>query len=289
MQTLTTADGRTLGYVEMGDPTGLPVIYQHGWQYPRLWHPDTGIAQRAGVRLVGLDRAGYGESTLQPNRTMADSASDVAALADHLALDRFAMLGWSLGGLHALAAAAAMPERVSHVVTCGSLGIISEKGALRQMHWISATPRRLRHVPFLQRAWLKVQAGQVTKDVSAFVDGSMRIFSSPDQAVMRDPGFRPAIEQSQVVAWADGVEGVRADYNTAAPLTFQMPQVRQHVDVFHGADDTIVNSAMGRRLDQLLPDSEFHLIPDAGHFAVLTHWDELMESLIAHAGKASHA
>ena len=68
-----------------------------------------------------------------------------------------------------------------------------------------------------------------------------------------------------------------------------MPQVRQHVDVFHGADDTIVNSAMGRRLDQLLPDSEFHLIPDAGHFAVLTHWDELMESLIAHAGKASHA
>ena len=36
MQTLTPADGRSLGYVEKGDPSGLPVIYQHEWQYPRL-------------------------------------------------------------------------------------------------------------------------------------------------------------------------------------------------------------------------------------------------------------
>lgn len=113
MQTFTLPDGRQLAYREMGDPTGLPVVYQHGWGYPRLWHPDTGIAQRAGVRLIGVDRAGYGQSTLQPDRTVADSAADVAALADHLGLDRFAMLGWSLGGLHALAAAAAMPQRVA--------------------------------------------------------------------------------------------------------------------------------------------------------------------------------
>ena len=196
MQTLTLADGRSPGYVEMGDPSGLPVIYQHGWQYPRLWHPDTGIVEQAEVRLVGLDRAGYRASTLDPNRTVDDSAADVAELADHLGLDSFAMLGWSLGGMHALGAAAAMPQRVSHVVTCGSLGVLSEKGALRQLHWISATPRRLRRLPFLQRAWLRLQSGQATKDVSAFVDGAVRFFPAPDQAVMADPVFRPVIEES---------------------------------------------------------------------------------------------
>jgi pimeloyl-ACP methyl ester carboxylesterase len=283
MQTFTLPDGRRLAYLEMGDPTGLPVIYQHGWQYPRLWHPDTGIAQRAGARLIGLDRAGYGQSTLQPHWTVSDSAADVAALADYLGLDRFAMLGWSLGGLHALAAAAAMPQRVTHVVTCGSLGILSEKGALRRLHWISATPRRLRHVPFLQRAWLKLQSGQATKDVSAFVDGAIRYFPPPDQAVMRDPLFRPVIEESQTVAWADGIDGVLADYNTATPLTFHMGDVRQHVQLFHGTDDTIVDPAMARRLDQLLPDSQLHLIPGAGHFAVLSHWDQLITTVVTSA------
>jgi pimeloyl-ACP methyl ester carboxylesterase len=286
MQTFTLPDGRHLAYREMGDPTGLPVIYQHGWEYPRLWHPDTAIAQRAGVRLVGLDRAGYGQSTLQPHRTVSDSAADVAALADHLGLDRFAMLGWSLGGLHALAAAAAMPQRVTHVVTCGSLGILGEKGALRQLHWISATPRRLRHVPFLQRSWLRLQAGQATKDVSAFVDGAIRYFPPPDQAVMRDPLFRPVIEESQTVAWADGIDGVLADYNTATPLTFHMRDVGQHVELFHGTDDTIVDPAMAHRLDQLLPDSQLHLIPDAGHFAVLTHWAELITAVVTNAREA---
>ena len=231
------------------------------------------------MRLVGLDRAGYGAPTLDPNRTVDDSAADVAELADHLGLDSFAMLGWSRGGIHARGAAAAMPQRVSHVVTCGSLGVLSEKGALRQLHWISATPRRLRRRPFLQRAWLRLQSGQASRDVSAFVDGAVRFFPAPDQAVVTDPAFRPVIEESQAVAWADGIDGVLADYAMATPLTFQMGDGRQHVDLFHGAADTIVDPAMAHRLDELIPDSTLHLIPDAGHFAVLTHWDNLMECL----------
>jgi pimeloyl-ACP methyl ester carboxylesterase len=286
MQTITVPDGRRLGYTEMGDPDGTGVIYQHGWQYPRLWHPDSEIAREAGVRLVCLDRAGYGESTLQPGRTMTDSAGDVTALADHLGIDRFAVLGWSLGGLHALAAAAAMPQRVTHVVVVGSLGLIDEPGALRQLSWISAMPRRLRYVPVLQRAWLKLLGGQATKDVSAFVDDAIRYFSPPDQAVMRDPVFRPVIEESQAVAWAHGVDGILADYTTAAPLAFTMSEVTQHVDLVHGADDTIVDVAMARRLDELLPDSRLKVIPDAGHFAVLTHWEQLIGLFAATASES---
>lgn len=286
MQTITVADGRRLGYAEMGDPTGLPVIYQHGWQYPRIWHPDHDIARRAGVRLVALDRAGYGESTPQPGRTITDSADDVAALADNLGIDRFAVLGWSLGGLHALAAAAAMPQRVTNVVVVGSLGLIDEPGALRQLSWLTAMPRRLRHAPPLQRAWLRFQGGQAAKDPAAFVDGAIRFFAPPDQAAMRDPVFRPVIEESQSVAWADGVDGILTDYTTAAPLTFQVSHVQQHVDLVHGADDTIVQPVMARRLYELLPDARLQLIPEAGHFVVLTHWGQLMERVVTQSALA---
>jgi pimeloyl-ACP methyl ester carboxylesterase len=55
---------------------------------------------------AGHDRPGYGGSTPQPDRTVADAAADVAALADQLQVGRFAVWGASGGGPHALACAA---------------------------------------------------------------------------------------------------------------------------------------------------------------------------------------
>lgn len=100
---------------------------------------------------------------------------------------------------------------------------------------------------------------------------------------MRDPAFRPGIEESQAVAWANGVDAILADYDTAAPLTFQMSQVHQHVDLVHGAADTIVSPAMAYRLHALLPDSRLRMIPEAGHFAVLTRWGQLIETIVTQA------
>ena len=62
--TITLADGRTLAYCEWGNPTGSPVLLVHGAPGSRLLCPDEDATAGAGVRLLTVDRPGYGARTL---------------------------------------------------------------------------------------------------------------------------------------------------------------------------------------------------------------------------------
>ena len=91
-ETMTTSDGRTLAFCEWGDPAGTPVFSLHGTPGSRLGrHHDENVYRDAGVRAITYDRPGYGASTRHPGRRVADAPSDVAAIADALGLDRFAV------------------------------------------------------------------------------------------------------------------------------------------------------------------------------------------------------
>jgi pimeloyl-ACP methyl ester carboxylesterase len=106
-------DGRVIAVAEWGDPSGLPLIDHHGTPASRLLHwKDGSIYARHGLRRISFDRAGYGESSRLPGRTVADVVPDVEAIADALGIDRFVVHGASGGGPHALATAALLPERV---------------------------------------------------------------------------------------------------------------------------------------------------------------------------------
>ncbi|HEX5295436.1 MAG TPA: alpha/beta hydrolase, partial [Streptosporangiaceae bacterium] len=113
-QVALAPDGRELTFAEWGDPGGTPVFALHGTPGCRLnRHPDEGLIRSAGVRLISYDRPGYGGSDRRRGRTVADAAGDVAAIADHLGIGRFAVYGISGGGPHALAVAALLGNRVS--------------------------------------------------------------------------------------------------------------------------------------------------------------------------------
>jgi pimeloyl-ACP methyl ester carboxylesterase len=110
---LTTPDGRTLAVAEWGDPSGLGLFALHGTPGGRIscWE-DPAIYARHGLRRFTLDRPGYGESTRQPGRSVADIVADITFIADTLGVSSFAVTGGSGGGPHALACAALMPDRV---------------------------------------------------------------------------------------------------------------------------------------------------------------------------------
>jgi pimeloyl-ACP methyl ester carboxylesterase len=76
-----------------------------------------GEYERCGVRVITYDRPGYGRSTRLKGRSVADAAGDVVAIADHLGLDQFGVIGVSGGGPHTLAVAAKAPERVTRCAT----------------------------------------------------------------------------------------------------------------------------------------------------------------------------
>jgi pimeloyl-ACP methyl ester carboxylesterase len=124
--TVTLSDGRTLEYVDLGDPTGTPVLFLPGT--PATAGQALVVADAArghGIRLIGLSRPGYGASTMSPPG-LAPTAADTLALAHQLGLDRFAVMGSSGGGPFALAVAAAAPDRVTSVAVLAGPGCYAD-------------------------------------------------------------------------------------------------------------------------------------------------------------------
>ncbi|MGI9005275.1 MAG: alpha/beta fold hydrolase [Streptosporangiaceae bacterium] len=112
----TLPDGRRLRWHEFGDPDGSPVIYTAGTPVSGLYggcYDET--ARVAGLRWISPDKPGYGGSDYQRNRSLASWGEDLAALAGHLGLARFALAGESGGGPFTLAAVHQLAGRVSVV------------------------------------------------------------------------------------------------------------------------------------------------------------------------------
>ncbi|QXH45266.1 alpha/beta hydrolase [Pseudomonas xanthosomatis] len=123
-----------LGHIELaahlfGPADGLPVIALHGWldnanSFARL------APQLKGLRIVALDLAGHGYSEHRPpgaGYALADYAHDVLRVAEQLGLQRFGLLGHSLGAIISVQLAGALPDRVSHLALID--GVIPPTGA----------------------------------------------------------------------------------------------------------------------------------------------------------------
>jgi len=108
-----TKDGRTLAVEDAGDRAGRPVLVHVGTPNSRhLYGLTVADAAARGLRLISYDRPGYGESTPQPGRTMADCAADVRAICAALGIEKLVTWGLSGGGPHVLACAALLPDLV---------------------------------------------------------------------------------------------------------------------------------------------------------------------------------
>jgi pimeloyl-ACP methyl ester carboxylesterase len=114
LRILVLPDGRRIACAEYGDPSGLPVLALHGTPGSRLMFA---LADRAardrGIRLIAPERPGYGLSDYRHAESLTQGAEDLSAVADTYELGRFAVIGVSGGGPYAVAAAAAMPDRIS--------------------------------------------------------------------------------------------------------------------------------------------------------------------------------
>src|SRR4051794_12383227 len=115
--------GRTVRVREGGAPDGPVAVMHHGTPgVGLLFRQEAEHAARLGLRLAAYDRPGYGGSTAQPGRNVADAAADVAAIVDALGVERFTTYGVSGGGPHALACAAGLPSRCVAAASVAGVG-----------------------------------------------------------------------------------------------------------------------------------------------------------------------
>lgn len=98
-QVLTLPDGRKLEYRISGSSDGFPLVYIHGTPGSLYVGSDLeATCEKKGIKLITLNRAGYGGSSRKRGRTIVDFVADIEALLQHLGIKECAVAGRSGGG-----------------------------------------------------------------------------------------------------------------------------------------------------------------------------------------------
>lgn len=282
---LRLRDGRVMGFCEAGDlQHGVPVIFLHGNPGSRhMRHPDDGLTARLGVRLIVPDRPGYGLSDFQPRRRLVDYPKDLAQLADHLGLDRFALFGVSAGGPYVAACAFALPDRLR------SVAIVSGPAPFdRPAREALADVNRDYRTAYRMAAWptwalwpmVALHDQAVRRDPQRAFDAVLAQASTDDQAVLSDARVAAQIQGYRREASRQGVRGlVREAQILVAPWGFRLQDIRPEVHLWYWDGDRIVPPQMGRYLQARIPRTVPHFFPGGGHFSLFSHWSQILTAL----------
>ena len=280
------SDGRALGYSEWGSRDGFPVLGFMGTSLSWLAHVGNRAPSAAGVRLILVDRPGYGLSDFQPERTLLDWPRDVAQLADGLGIDRFSVFGMSGGGPHAAACGYALPDRVTKLGLVSSPAPVWDRPELR----FSAPPHRRPMIELAERDPEPV-ARQLLEDCRAELErmavdsrnGGKGGGPPADQAVMTDPEVLARFEAAKLETVARGPEGYARDLFLlyVAPWGFGPEAVAVPTEIWQGDADEAVSPRIAEFFDETIPHSRLHMIPGGGHLLLWSHTEEILRSLAA--------
>jgi pimeloyl-ACP methyl ester carboxylesterase len=290
---LQLASGGSAGLVEFGVPDGHPALYLHGTPSSAVeafWLRDA--CTRHGIRLLSIDRPGYGESSVvEPGLDVAGRW--ICGVADGLGLDRFGVIAFSGGAGSALGAAAAGGARVTTVQLGGGMGSIA--GLTRQ-----ELPTRLRlQLTAVAKSDLlfRVLFGRMSRARQKQMTPSLRIPTLAALEMLAGSSAGPQLAAAEAfargtspddlrdfcaayIAAASHLHGVRADLlGISRPWPFDLGTVTAPVELWHGTADQAAPIATARKLAGALPTASLHELRDEGHFVLLTHADEICASV----------
>jgi pimeloyl-ACP methyl ester carboxylesterase len=273
---VATPDGRHLRVEEAGDPAGKPVLMHHGMPGDgRLYAPWVADAKERGIRLIGYDRPGYGGSTAQPGRSVADCASDVRAIASALGIDRLAVWGISGGGPHALACAALLPDLA---VAVGSLASAAPYEAPGLDYFDGMGQENVDDIKltFEDEAASRAKAVTDREHLLALTAEQMAqafptLVSAVDAAAYTSELGQYLFESTRD-GLAPGVEGWWDDgMATLTPWGFAFDSIRVPVQLWHGRHDRFVPFQHGEWLASRIPGVDARLSDEDGHLTLLQH------------------
>jgi len=277
-------DDRELAWIELGDPRGPPVFVFHGTPGSRLqvsFDQEPIIA--AGVRFIAVDRPGYGHSTFLRGRRLADWASDVTCLADHLNIHRFSVVGISGGGPHAAVCARFLADRVLGVGIVSGVGPLAEPGAEEEMmgfnRAVTRLARKSHYFVFpplalgasIFRRWPEMALRAAARQLPA---SDIEILSRPYVKAAFINDYRRASSTSALAAAQDLALFAR-DWG------FRLEEISAPVSIWHGDDDRNVPISHGRLQAARIPAARFYECPGQGHLLVVDRLEEILRTVSA--------
>jgi pimeloyl-ACP methyl ester carboxylesterase len=277
---LELGDGRTLHVYDTGsdDADGrLAVFWHHGT--PNIGAPPEPLfpdAARLGIRWVSYDRPGYGGSTPYPGRDVASAASYVSRVADALGIDRFALMGHSGGGSHALACGALLPERVLGVVSVAGMAPFDAE----EFDWFAGMAASS---AASLRAAAEGREAKERYEASAEYDPEM--FTPADHAALSGSwAWMLDVVNPAVDAGPGGL--IDDDLAYVAPWGVDPARVTAPTLLLHGGRDRVAPSSHGGWLARRCPSAELRLYPEEGHISVLNQSAAALEWLREHADRS---
>lgn len=291
-KTIQLSDGRTLSYLESGDPNGRPVFYFHGGPGSRLeGQLFDELNQKLGIRMIVADRPGYGLSDNQENRTYLNWADDVAELADQLGIERFAVLGYSSGGPYAAVVAHQLPERVAVAVIVAGEGPYASgdypQSVLNSAAFNGSRANKMmiwsaNHAPWFMRTLFMTSRILLFRDPVGLAESEGGFdFEMP----VKDKQFLTRHEMSAdgIEAFRQGVEGMTRDL-TLERLEWPFALEEIHAPtmlVFHGAEDTTVHPAIAEYMCKRIPAcDEPTLFSGEGHSVIYYRYEEIIQTML---------
>jgi pimeloyl-ACP methyl ester carboxylesterase len=239
-----------------------------------MFCPDGQATFGAGVRLITVDRPGYGGSDPVPDPSLSGFATDLGRLADHLWLGQFAIVGWSGGGLYAAACAAQLGERVS------ALGLVAVPAPDDEVSWLPPETTDLGRVARVDPQRALATLADTNAPLAAEPDRAGDHWNSPSDALTRR---QPGVEDALHAMWREGLrhgaEGLGADVVAGLrPWDFAPAGLTTPACLFYGDDDPVVGVTHGRWWEQTLPNARLSVIA-GGHLIPLAAWSEILGGL----------
>jgi len=291
--TVQASGGRVLDVLVSGAEDGVALVFHTGTPSGLVGlGPMAGEASARGLRTVSYSRPGYGNSTSQPGRLIADAAADVEAILGELRVDEFVTAGWSGGGPHALACAALLPVRclaaasIAGVAPSDSPGLdwAAGMGEENVQEFNAANAGEEQLASFLDRE----AAGLRGIDAAAVADGLGGLASEADRAALTGEfaeylasAFRSSVDTG-IAGWRDDDLAFSKDWG----ISLEALGHATPVAVWQGDQDRMVPAAHGEWLSTNIPLARARMRPGHGHLTLMANsFGEILDDLLTLAGK----
>jgi pimeloyl-ACP methyl ester carboxylesterase len=279
-----TEDGRQLSVESWGDPRGKPVFLLHGTPGSRSG-PRPRAIRMHGIRLIAYDRPGYGGSDRLPGRDVAHAARDVAAIADALDIERFAVMGRSGGAPHALACAALLPRRVTRAAALVGLAPRESEG----LDWYSGmtisnvesfmTAERSR-VALAEK--LEPRAAAIRSDPTANLPFLVDDLPDADREVLANMGIRNMLLSNLSGAFANSPYGWIDDVHSfVSPWGFDLSRITVPVLLWHGGKDVFVPLTHTLWLAKRIHTASLTINDGEAHFGAVKVMPHILRKLVS--------
>lgn len=222
-----------------------------GYQFPAL--------VEAGYRVIAVDMPGFGKSYPPAGRwTIKGVTGRIAQFLDEVNIDRFSIVGISMGGIVAQQLALDFPAKVDRLVLVNTFASLRPRRLSEMLYMLSRfTIANLRGVAY--------QANLV----------AWRLFPQPDQADLRNEMIARILQADQKV-YRQAMLGLGL-FNSAPRLK----QIKMPVLVISGAKDTTVSLVNQKALVAGICGARHVVIDDAGHAVIVDQPNQFNQALIS--------